>query len=159
MALIAGTILAPAAAFLTSPLWRRRGASTAGDNFSDAGALASVSPGTWILLPIEIVRQDGWNKTTQSRSVWALVKGTAPDDITVLSPICPHLGCPISWLAAKSDFVCPCHGSIFDADGGMVSGPSPRAMDRLEFQIREGHLWVRWQDFYTGAKDKLSVEV
>jgi menaquinol-cytochrome c reductase iron-sulfur subunit len=159
MALIAGSILTPALAFVTSPLWRRRPSSGVSDGFSDAGAVASIPIGTWTLLPIEIVRQDGWDKTRQSRSVWALAGGTAPGDVKVLSPICPHLGCPIAWVAAKWDFFCPCHGSVFNTDGSFVSGPSSRGMDSLEFQIRDGHLWVRWQDFRTGVKDKIAVEV
>ncbi len=159
MTALGAVIVVPVVAFVSSPLRRRRGASAAGDDFADAGPVDSVPVGTWTLLPIEIVRQDGWDKTRQSRSVWALVKGATPDDVKVLSPICPHLGCPITWLPAKSDFLCPCHGSIFDDTGGFVSGPSPRGMDPLEFQIRDGHLWVRWQDFRTGLKERSAVEL
>jgi menaquinol-cytochrome c reductase iron-sulfur subunit len=159
MTVIGALIVAPVVAFVGSPLRRRRGASAAGDGFADAGALDSIPVGTWTLLPIEIVRQDAWDKTRQSRSIWARVNGTAPDDVKVLSPICPHLGCPIAWLAAKSDFLCPCHGSLFNDVGNFISGPSPRGMDTLEFQIRDGHLWVRWQDFRTGLKEKVAVEL
>ena len=154
-----GLIFAPAVAFVTSPLWRRRGASAVGDDFSDAGAVDSIPVGTWTLLPIEIVREDGWDKTRQSRSVWIFVKGTAPGDVKVLSPICPHLGCPIAWLAAKSEFLCPCHGSIFNRAGSFVSGPAPRGMDSLESRISDGHLWVRWQDFRTGEHERITVQM
>ena len=123
-------------------------------------ALSSSIPiGTWTLLPIEIVRQDGWDKTRQSRSIWVLAKGAATGDMKVLSPICTHLGCPIGWSASTSQFKCPCHGGIFNEAGDLVSGPPPRGMDSLEFQIRDGHLWVRWQDFRTGLNEKLAVEV
>jgi menaquinol-cytochrome c reductase iron-sulfur subunit len=159
MALMTGAIFAPAVAFVTSPLWRRRGPGGAGDDFSDAGPMDSIPVGTWTLLPIEIVRQNGWDKTKQSRSVWVLANGATPADVTVLSPICPHLGCPITWSAGKSDFLCPCHGSIFSPTGSFVSGPSPRGMDSLEFQIRDGHLWVRWQDFRTGLNQRVALDV
>jgi menaquinol-cytochrome c reductase iron-sulfur subunit len=159
MALLGGLIFAPAVAFVTTPLWRRRGASAVGDDFSDAGAVDSIPVGRWTLLSIEIVRQDGWAKTRQARSVWVLVNGTGPDDVKVLSPICPHLGCPIAWLAAESEFLCPCHGSIFSKAGSCVSGPSPRAMDALESQISHGHLWVRWQDFRTGEHERITVQL
>lgn len=159
MALMGGLIFAPAVAFVTSPLWRRRGANAVGDDFSDAGAVESIPVGIWTLLPIEIVRQDGWAKTRQARSVWILVKGTAPDDVRVLSPICPHLGCPIAWMAEKSEFLCPCHGSIFNQAGSFVSGPAPRGMDSLESQINDGHLWVRWRDFRTGERERVIVQM
>jgi hypothetical protein len=32
-------------------------------------------------------------------------------------------------------------------------------MDDLKFQIRDGHLWVRWQDFRTGFRERIAVEV
>lgn len=159
MVLMTGLIFAPVLAFVSSPLRRRRGAAAPGPDFADAGPVNSIPVGTWTLLPIEIVRQDGWAKAKQSRSVWVLVTGTTLDDVKVLSPICPHLGCPIAWMASKSEFLCPCHGSIFNTTGTAVSGPSPRAMDSLDSQIRDGHLWVRWQDFRISVNERVAVQV
>ena len=159
MALTGGLIITPALVFVTGPLRRRRGSGAGGDEFADAGLLASIPVGTWTLLPIEIVRQDGWAKTRQSRSVWALVKGAAPGDVAVLSPICTHLGCPVAWSAQASQFRCPCHGGTFSKDGSLVGGPPPRGMDSLECQVRDGHLWVRWQDFRMGIHERVAVEV
>jgi len=159
MALITGLVLAPVLAFVTSPLRRRIGASPVGDDFSDAGPIDAIPAGTWTLLPIEIIRQDGWDKSRQARSVWVLLSATSPDDVKVLSPICPHLGCPIAWMAAQSQFLCPCHGSIFSPTGSFVSGPSPRAMDALEARVSGGHLWVRWADFRTGEHGQVAVQV
>jgi cytochrome b6-f complex iron-sulfur subunit len=42
---------------------------------------------------------------------------------------CTHLGCTPR-LDAEG-FVCPCHGSRFDRDGQVTSGPAPRALDRV----------------------------
>ena len=158
MALMTGLIFAPVAAFVSSPL-RRRNASAAGDEFVDAGALDAIPLGTWTLVPIEIIRQDGWAKSRQSRSIWVLVEGGGPSGIKILSPICTHLGCPIAWSGNTSQFHCPCHGGTFSKDGSLVSGPPPRAMDSLESQIRDGHLWVRWQDFRISVRERIAVEV
>ncbi|MDP9172875.1 MAG: ubiquinol-cytochrome c reductase iron-sulfur subunit [Planctomycetota bacterium] len=159
IALMTGLIFAPVLAFVTSPLRRRRGSNAAGDDFSDAGALDSIPIGTCTLLPIEIVRQDGWVKTRQTRSIWVLVKGTAPVDVQVLSPICTHLGCPVGWWPGSSQFKCPCHGGTFSEDGTVVSGPPPRGMDKLEHEIRDGHLWVRWQDFRISVNERIAVQM
>jgi len=158
-ALMTGLILAPVAAFVTSPLRRRPGESAAGDGFADAGAVSAIPTGTWTLVPIEIVRQDGWDKTKQSRSLWVLVTGSNSSDVKVFSPICPHLGCPIGRPAGLDEFKCPCHGGTFTNDGALVSGPPPRGMDTLDYQIRDGHLWVRWQDFRTGVHERINVQV
>ncbi len=37
---------------------------------------------------------------------------------------CPHLGCALKWNAAEHSWDCPCHGSRFDADGGVIDNPA-----------------------------------
>ncbi len=159
MALMTGLIFAPVAAFVGSPLRRRQGAAGAADDFVDAGAVDAIAAGTWTLLPIEIVRQDGWAKTRQSRSIWVFITGAASGDVKVLSPICTHLGCPVGWSADAGQFRCPCHGGVFAKDGSLVSGPPPRGLDSLESQVRDGRLWVRWQDFRIGTPERTAVQV
>jgi len=58
---------------------------------------------------------------------------------SALSLICPHLGCTVEQSAGG--FACPCHGSKFDADGAMLTGPAdaPLAWLRVEHNA-EGHL-------------------
>jgi menaquinol-cytochrome c reductase iron-sulfur subunit len=159
LALITSLVVAPVVAFVTSP-WRRKSAlpQTGGD-FADAGPLDALPSGQWKLISIEIVRQDGWSKSRESRSVWVNRMGAGDSEIVVLSPICTHLGCPITWSAAASQFRCPCHGGVFSPDGKEVGGPPPRGMDTLEFQVRDGRLWVRWQDFKISVPDRVPVQV
>ena len=47
-----------------------------------------------------------------------------------LSRRCPHLGCTLPWVEEEQRFVCPCHSSVFDIRGEVVSSPAPRAMDQ-----------------------------
>lgn len=37
---------------------------------------------------------------------------------------CPHMGCALKWNPAERSFDCPCHGSRFDQDGGLVDNPA-----------------------------------
>jgi Rieske Fe-S protein len=84
---------------------------------------------------------------------------------TILSSRCTHVGCPtqpagpvftqrhtlestntgevglVPTLPAGG-FGCPCHGSQFDTEGNRTAGPAPRALDRYDFSIRNGHLWL-----------------
>ena len=37
---------------------------------------------------------------------------------------CPHLGCALKWNEAEHSWDCPCHGSRFDEDGGLIDNPA-----------------------------------
>ena len=58
------------------------------------------------------------------------------------SLICSHLGCLVKWKGEKNEFVCPCHGAIFSADGKVVSGPPPRGLEPLMVIEQEEEIWV-----------------
>jgi Rieske Fe-S protein len=45
-------------------------------------------------------------------------------------------------LAASGRFNCPCHGSIYDRYGNIISGPAPRPMDLFPVSVREGRVYV-----------------
>jgi menaquinol-cytochrome c reductase iron-sulfur subunit len=159
MAVIAALLAVPAVAYIWSPLRKRPTEANAGDGFSDTGAVTDLPIGKWQLVSIDVVRQDGWEKTRSGRGVYVRRNTEGSQDIGVLSPICPHLGCSVSWLLESDQFMCPCHKGIFDANGKFISGPPPRGMDALESEIRGGRLWVRWQDFKIGVPERVSVEV
>jgi cytochrome b6-f complex iron-sulfur subunit len=58
-----------------------------------------------------------------------------------MSLVCTHLGCIVS--ATDGGFLCPCHGSEFDKDGNVVSGPAPSALAWLAVsQTADGTLLV-----------------
>jgi menaquinol-cytochrome c reductase iron-sulfur subunit len=158
MCMLALLVAVPAFAYFVAPL-RRRGIGDGGPTFTDAGPLADIPIGQWRLVPLELVTADGWKKTRVRQAVWVRRHVEADNAITVLSPICPHLGCPVNWHPDQSQFVCPCHGGLFNAEGRNVSGPPPRPLDPLEFEVRAGRLWVRWQDFKIGVADRVPVHI
>jgi Rieske Fe-S protein len=43
---------------------------------------------------------------------------------------CPHLGCAVS--GAGTLFICPCHGSLFNLDGTVKTGPAAQPLTGLE---------------------------
>jgi menaquinol-cytochrome c reductase iron-sulfur subunit len=99
--------------------------------------------------------EDAYLRETVLRSVWA-VKHT-DSDVTVYSPICPHLGCGYNWNAQDQHFECPCHGSVFAPDGKVLAGPAPRPLDTLPTKIENGELLVEWERFKLGIPEKVPV--
>lgn len=45
-----------------------------------------------------------------------------------ISAVCTHLGCIVDWEPAAQSFVCPCHGSRYDALGEVTHGPARRSL-------------------------------
>ncbi len=149
-------VAVPAVGYVCAPLRRgRKGEGEAG--FVDVGPVAELPAGRWSLRPLEMVRQDGWKESRVRRSVWVYREGVGDRVTRVLSPLCPHLGCPINWQTDRRQFSCPCHGGTFADDGSRLAGPPPRSMDPLAFEVRAGRLWVRWQDFRIGVAERAPV--
>lgn len=46
-----------------------------------------------------------------------------------LSRKCTHLGCTVPWVSKEMKFICPCHASVYDIRGEVVSAPAPRPLD------------------------------
>lgn len=71
----------------------------------------------------------------------------------------PHGGCPIRWVGGwpwsetneytgEAYFDEGCFGSHWNIDGEWIMGPSPRNMDELPFEVKEGMLWVTGEIIY-----------
>jgi len=59
------------------------------------------------------------------------------------SAVCTHLGCTVKHFDSDNRFHCPCHGSVFAADGSVVHGPAPRPLQWFEVTLtRDGQLRV-----------------
>lgn len=58
-----------------------------------------------------------------------------------MSGVCTHLGCTVN--RDHAGYRCPCHGSVFDDDGQVLSGPAPRPLDCYGVALtRDGRLVV-----------------
>ena len=138
-----GAMLAvPLVRFVTYPM-RKGGADTTWSNLGPVADFLSLSEP--ISKTITLERRDAWQTTSSQTAVYVL----PPKDgkITVLSPICPHLGCSVRWVGAEDKFMCPCHAGVFRATGERIAGPPPRSMDSLESRVEDGLLKVRYQYF------------
>jgi cytochrome b6-f complex iron-sulfur subunit len=51
---------------------------------------------------------------------------------------CTHLGCTVPWIAEQGRFACPCHASVFDVRGEVLSPPAPRPLDLFPVRIENG---------------------
>jgi|SRR5664279_929733 len=98
---------------------------------------------------------DAFIEGFETRNVWVIKH--SPSSVTVFSPICPHLGCSYDWQPQENSFVCPCHSSVFNLDGKVTEGPSPRSLDSLPQKIVDNILFIEWERFEVGATEKKAI--
>lgn len=102
--------------------------------------------------------RNAWTRQP-ARPVGAVyLRRTGEQAVQALHATCPHAGCLVDFAPARGGFLCPCHNSTFAADGAVndPASPSPRGLDTLEVEIRDGaEVWVRFQNFRAGVREKI----
>ena len=103
-------------------LWPRKGEGEAGGSLVEAGPVGEFTPASVTPFP-------------QGR--FYLVR-LADGGFLALSSRCSHLGCTVPWNEKDKSFPCPCHASVFDMRGDVLSPPAPRALDLFPITIESG---------------------
>jgi len=130
---IAAALAAPGIVYLLFPP-----KASKADPWVEAGDVSALAGDRPVELVFRRNRTDGWKITSQKTTAWA-VRG-ADGQAIAFGPQCTHLGCAYHWDDARSEFVCPCHNSLFGLDGKVLAGPAPRPLDRYETKIQGGKL-------------------
>jgi len=55
---------------------------------------------------------------------------------------CVHLGCTVPFEEGSDEFVCPCHGSVYNRVGERIAGPAPRPLDLMPITVDGGTVTV-----------------
>ena len=143
---------------LLDPL-RRSGGATQGTKIASLDALTVGGPPMKFAVLKDKV--DAWNKTPDVPVGAVYLQRVSENEVKAFNTICPHLGCSVTHRKIEKEgqqtdaYFCPCHDSTFLADGSRGDGsPSPRDLDALDVEIKEGEIWVTFQNFKTGIPAK-----
>jgi Rieske Fe-S protein len=155
-ALIGGLVTVPALGFMVAPAF-------VGQEYDpvDLGPLDSFPENQFLIARFFSKKGEGQvgKRTTFVRNN-GNVNGVP--SFTLISNRCVHLGCPTQPQGPPGDareiktssgaveltptqvsgFSCPCHGGAYDKEGNRTAGPPVRALDRYEYSIRNGNLWL-----------------
>jgi menaquinol-cytochrome c reductase iron-sulfur subunit len=104
-------------------------------------------------------RTDAWNKFPDAPIGAIYLRRTGENSVEALNVVCPHAGCFVDFRTDKKDYYCPCHNSSFAVDGKIADpkSPAPRGLDTLETEVKGNEVWVEFQNFRTGMKEKVPV--
>jgi cytochrome b6-f complex iron-sulfur subunit len=72
-----------------------------------------------------------------------LVFRTATGELKALTATCTHLACTVQYRAERSDIWCACHNGVYDANGTTISGPPPRALTKIDVNVRGEKIVLR----------------
>ena len=157
--LIGAVVTIPVAGVaLLPPFLRQKGHKV------DLGPLTDFPEGKWFITTFMVDPSEG---DVSRRTAFIRNNGTLNNvpSFTIISNRCAHLGCPVqangpsgSILRLKNQtehgangpvelvpavpagFGCPCHGGQYDTEGNRTAGPPVRALDRYDFEIKNGRL-------------------
>lgn len=116
-----------------------------GNNVKVAGFLADHQPGDRELV-----------QGLKGDPTYLVVKEEGGLESYGINSICTHLGCVVPWNVNAGKFMCPCHGSQYDATGKVVRGPAPLSLALAHADVTEDDdvILTAWTetDFRTGDK-------
>jgi Rieske Fe-S protein len=144
---IAGAaILLPAIGFAAAPLFEQEK-----ESWQAVGPTADFSPDTYRSVVITIVPNIGeTGKTTvyvrrgnpQVTANQTKYPPESPGEFIAISTRCAHVGCPVRFVEASGNFICPCHGGVYGFLGERIGGPPVRPLDRFQTRVTDGQVEI-----------------
>jgi menaquinol-cytochrome c reductase iron-sulfur subunit len=81
-----------------------------------------------------------------------------PSDVIAISTRCAHAGCPVRFVQAAGNFICPCHGGVYGFRGEVIGGPPVRPLDRFQTRVNAGQVELGPRYSVTNAIEKGEVD-
>lgn len=145
------------------PLGRK---SSGGDKVKVATLDSLVDGGAPRRFAVLSDKTDAWT-TQKNTPIGSVYLRRIGERVEALNASCPHAGCSVAFKAKHTTkdgeqkenvFSCPCHDSLFAADGEFDSGVSPRGLDTLEVEVTDkGEVLVKFQNFQAGHAHKTPI--
>ena len=128
--LAGAAIVLPAVGFAVAPIFHR-----GKERWEAVGPVGDFTADTYrqvVFTETEGIGDAG--KTTAYVRKGSKELGEDPNSFIAISNRCAHLGCPVRFVEAAGNFICPCHGGVYDFQGKRIGGPPVRPLD--QFQVR-----------------------
>ncbi|MBJ7610637.1 MAG: ubiquinol-cytochrome c reductase iron-sulfur subunit [Candidatus Dormibacteraeota bacterium] len=121
MGLIGVMLSVPAVGFLLSPLFTKQKLT-----WITVGPIDEVPVNQPTAMIAEVPVGTGYPTPPVKRIVYVVKKRDGPT--LALSNICTHMQCDVHWDPSLGNFLCPCHGGLYDIDGNNTGGPPPQPL-------------------------------
>ncbi len=148
--------LGAGAVFFMDPILRKR-TGTDGGLLRAADLSQLPEDGTPIRVTLRSDIVDAWT-IYRDRVIGSIYVRLMPNgQVLVFNDTCTHLGCKVDYQPAEKRFFCPCHQSAFELDGKRQNQTPPRDLDKLEAEVKDGVVWVKYQNFRTATAKQEAI--
>jgi Rieske Fe-S protein len=133
-------IVLPAVGFAVAPIF-----DEPEERWERVGPIGKFTPDTYkpvVFTLVEGVGEAGKTTAYVRRGDPSKYSGESADAYIAISTRCAHLGCPVKFVTVADNFICPCHGGVYDFEGKVLGGPPVRPLDRFQTRIRDGQVEV-----------------
>jgi menaquinol-cytochrome c reductase iron-sulfur subunit len=124
----------PIIGFLLSPLFRRQ---TYVERL--VGDIADVPESEPTKFEVAFP-QNAWNVPDVKAAVYVVKLN---GQTKALSNVCAHMECPVRWETTLRQFLCPCHGGLYDITGLNVGGPPPKPLPEYVHRLDGTKLYIQ----------------
>jgi menaquinol-cytochrome c reductase iron-sulfur subunit len=136
---VAGAVVAvllgiPIIGFILSPLFRREALYEA--KVGDISGVPNAQPTKFV---VQFPAGD-WSTSKVNATVYVVKQN---DEYRALSNVCSHMECPVHWDEALHQFLCPCHGGLYDINGQNVGGPPPKPLPEYVHRVDGTTLYIK----------------
>ena len=129
MGLVGVMLSVPAVGFLLSPLFLKQQPS-----WSTVGPIDEIPVNKPTALIADVAVGTGYPTPAVKRVVYVVKKQDG--GFKALSNICTHMQCDVHWDERQGNFLCPCHGGLYDIDGKNIGGPPPQPLAQWVHRTR-----------------------
>jgi len=136
----------PAVGFAVAPLFEEEA-----EPWQAVGPTTDFNPDTYRAVTITIVQDIGeTGKSTayirqgnpQITANQTKYPPESANEYIAISTRCAHVGCPVRFVQASGNFICPCHGGVYGFLGERIGGPPVRPLDRFQTRVTNGQVEV-----------------
>ncbi len=125
----------PIVGFLVSPLFRHPAVVE-----REVGYVGDVGGADPVRFTVSFPQENAWKVPEVDVTVYVVQVGAG---FKVLSNVCSHMQCPVRWSHDLGQFLCPCHGGLYDRTGLNIGGPPPKPLPEYVHRITaDGILYI-----------------
>ena len=108
--------------------------------YSIDGNKIKISKSEFVYLKGEVEKERDFILVQDKSQKFPICLKKENDNYTALLMMCTHRSCELN--VGGRVYTCPCHGSEFDSQGGVITGPAQKSLKSFKTESDENHIYI-----------------